>query len=104
MPVSRKTLQIKDFFSDIDFSEGENLLDILNARKVGISQTCGGFGTCTTCRVLILKGAENCSPRTEIEQERASERKFLNNERLACQLQLNGNVEIEILNPDEDSD
>lgn len=100
MSVTTKTLQIKNFFSSIEFITGDNLLDTLNANKVSISQSCGGNGSCTTCRVFILKGLENCTPRTEIEQERASERGFALNERLACQTILNGNVEIEILNPE----
>ena len=100
MSVSRKTLQISSLFSHLEFSRGDNLLDTLNANKVGISQSCDGNGSCTTCRVFILKGIDNCSPRTEIEMERALERNFAENERLACQTCLNDNAEIEILNPE----
>lgn len=102
MIVSRKTLQIRGLFSPIEFEEGDNLLATLNANKVSISQSCDGNGSCTTCRVLILNGAENCSERTDIENERAIERGFVSNERLACQTFLNDNVEIEILNQDMD--
>jgi ferredoxin len=52
--------------------------------------------------VLILKGLANCGPRTEIESERAEERDFYENERLACQTQVLGDIEIEILNPNEE--
>lgn len=100
MQDSTKTLQIKGFFSPLQFNVGDNLLDTLNAGKASISQSCEGHGSCTTCRVFILKGLENCSPRTEIEAERASERNFADNERLACQTYLNGSVEIEIANSD----
>lgn len=102
MSDSTKTLHVKGFFSPLKFKTGDNLLDTLNAGKFSISQSCGGNGSCTTCRVLVLKGEENCSPRTEIEAERAAERFFANNERLACQITLLGSVEIEILNPEED--
>ena len=101
MSVSTKTLQIKNFFSPLEFKAGENLLDTLNANKVGISQSCGGHGSCTTCRVLVLSGLENCAPRTAIEQERADERDFAPNERLSCQTDLLGDVEIEITSYDE---
>lgn len=101
MSVSTKTLQIKNFFSPLEFKAGQNLLDTLNANKVGISQSCGGHGSCTTCRVFVLKGLENCSARTPIEQERAEERDFAPNERLSCQTELNGDVEIEITSFDE---
>lgn len=96
--VSSKRLQIKGFFSALEITAGDNLLDTLNANNVGIYQSCGANGSCTTCRVFILKGLENCSPRTEIEAERAEERGFAENERLACQTQVHGDIEIEILN------
>jgi ferredoxin len=50
--------------------------------------------------VLITAGISDCSPRTEIESERALERNFLYNERLACQTCANENLVIEILNID----
>ena len=84
----------------MEFRAGDNLLDTLNANKVSISQSCGGNGTCTTCRVFILKGLDQCAPRTELENERAEERNFENHERLSCQTQLLGNVQLEILNPE----
>lgn len=102
MPVARKTLRIKNFFYPIEFNEGENLLTTLNANKVGISQSCGGHGICTTCRIFVLKGLENCNSRTEIEMERAEERGFVENERLACQVNVWGDIEIEILNYDKE--
>lgn len=101
MTVSRKTLQIKGFSRQISFNAGERLLDIFNANKVGISQSCDGNGSCTTCRVIILKGLENCSPRTEIEAERAHERSFENNERLSCQTAAADDLTVEIVNLEE---
>lgn len=82
----------------MQFNAGENLLDTLNANKVSISQSCAGNGTCTTCRVFVLNGIENCAPRTELEAERAEERSFEQNERLSCQTVLIGDVSLEILN------
>lgn len=82
----------------MQFNAGENLLDTLNANKVSISQSCGGFGTCTTCRVFVLNGIENCTPRTELEADRAQERSFEPCERLSCQTELLGDVSLEILN------
>lgn len=94
--VSTKTLKIRNISAQFEFRAGDNLLDILNANKVSIAQSCGGFGSCTTCRVFIVNGAENCSSRSEIELERATERNFTVHERLCCQTQLSGDVEIEI--------
>ncbi|MBY0452282.1 MAG: (2Fe-2S)-binding protein, partial [Bdellovibrionaceae bacterium] len=84
-----------------EFSTGDNLLDTLNANKVGISQSCGGNGSCTTCAVLVLEGSDSLGPRTEIELERALERGFAPNERLACQTELCDSLIIRILNPEE---
>ena len=98
MSVSTKTLQIKNLFSAVSFKPGDNLLDTLNAKKISIAQSCEGNGTCTTCRVFVLAGLKNCGPRTEIEIERALERSFREDERLACQTTINDNLEIEILN------
>lgn len=100
MSVTTKTLQIRNLFSVIKFKTDANLLNTLNANKVSISQSCDGNGTCTSCRVFILKGVDSCSPRTEVELERATERNFLINERLACQTTIGGDLEIEILNPE----
>ena len=104
MTVSRKTLLIQENDALVEFNEGDNLLDTLNANKVGISQSCGGNGSCTTCAVLVLSGVTNCGPRTDLELERATERGFAANERLACQTVINGDLKIQILNPDEGYD
>lgn len=41
---------------DIIVDEGENLLEVAIAAGVRISASCGGKGTCGTCKVLIEKG------------------------------------------------
>lgn len=96
MSVSTKTLHIVGETNSIAFRTNENLLDVLNANKVSINQACGANGSCTTCRVIIVQGLENLTPRTEIETERATERQFLENERLACQTDLLDSVTIQI--------
>jgi ferredoxin len=62
----------------------ETVLDVALSNKLDISHTCGGMGSCTTCRVFVVEG--DPGPRTDIEQERADERGFTKDERLACQL------------------
>ncbi|MBC7743414.1 MAG: 2Fe-2S iron-sulfur cluster binding domain-containing protein [Bdellovibrionaceae bacterium] len=99
MSDSTKTLTILGNNRTLEFKGAVNVLDFLNAKKVGIGQSCGGSGTCTTCRIFILKGIEYANPRTELELERANERSFLTYERLACQTEISGSVVIEI--PDD---
>ncbi len=96
MRDSTKTLTIKGKSKDISFKVNENLLDILNANKISINQSCGGNGVCTTCRVTTLSGLQAFSERTEVELERVNERGFLENERLACQTCLLESAVIEI--------
>jgi ferredoxin len=58
----------------------------------GKLMSCGGYGQCGTCKVEILEGAENLSPRTDFE-----ERKLKNKPdsiRLACQTIVNGPIKV----------
>jgi ferredoxin len=65
----------------------ENLLESLNEAQVPIHQSCGGSGTCGTCR-FILKGAPSGRlSRSEAESELAEARGFLESEKLACQFE-----------------
>lgn len=96
MVVSTKTLKIIGQNQIISFKAEENLLDVLNANNISINQSCGANGSCTTCRVIVHSQKENFSSRSEIEIERAEERSFAENERLACQTYLLDSATIEI--------
>lgn len=78
----------------IEFKGVQNLLELFEANKISISQSCGGFGTCTTCRIIIQKNEFAFSQRTEPELERAEERNFSKFERLSCQCQILDSAEI----------
>ncbi|MFN3455277.1 MAG: 2Fe-2S iron-sulfur cluster-binding protein [Pseudobdellovibrio sp.] len=80
--------------SEINYIPPQNLLELLNAHKIGINQSCGGFGTCTTCRVIVKKNLDQLHVRNELETERAEERGFTKDERLACQLEIETDLEI----------
>ncbi len=64
-----------------------SLLDIAVENSVEISHSCGGMGSCGTCRVYLewepLEGGPNAP--TEIEAEMRADRGFSACERLACQ-------------------
>jgi adenylate cyclase len=70
----------------------------------GIPHThvCGGNARCSTCRVLILDGLENCCPRNDREQKMAFRRNFSPNVRLACQTTLRGDVALRRLVLDDE--
>lgn len=58
------------------------------------AHACGAMGVCTTCRVLVLDGMDNCSEPTENEA-RLKEKIHSNQEfRLACQTKVHGDVTV----------
>ena len=64
----------------------ESVLDVAIRNKVNLDHTCGGSGTCGTCRIFVIEGMQNLPPRNELESEMAEDRQFASNERLACQI------------------
>lgn len=70
----------------------------------GIPHThlCGGKSRCSTCRVLIIEGIENCSQRNEREQEIADGLHYPPSLRLACQTTIAGDVSLRRLVVDQE--
>ena len=101
MTVSRKTLTlVETFFQeevkleiDVKTSTPMTLLEVFNANKISINQSCGGNGTCGTCRVEILRGLESLPGQTEVEKEF----NLLVNQRQSCQTELNSDLTVKIL-------
>lgn len=62
------------------------VLEAALKNKIELDHSCGGMGTCGTCRVWIISSLEPLEPRNEIEIEMANDRGFAEDERLACQL------------------
>ena len=69
----------------VEIFEGETILETALRNRVEIEHSCGGMGSCGTCRVFVEKGLENFDARNEVEKEIADDRQFLPGERLACQ-------------------
>lgn len=70
---------------NVDASHGETILAAGLRGKVQIPHSCGGNGTCGTCRVWVIEGLDQLPQRNEVEQEMADDRMFSENERLCCQ-------------------
>ena len=79
---------------DVQFSEAQSILQISNENKVEHLHVCGGLGKCSTCRVQILDGLENCSERSAKEQIIAEKLDFPDDVRLACQTLLSGDATV----------
>ena len=78
---------------------------ILNASlRVGIRHTheCGGNARCSTCRVLVMKGLEQCEPRNAAEEVLAEKLHLEPSIRLACQTRVRGDVQIRRLVVDQE--
>ena len=81
----------------ISADEGTSILEAALSSGVPVYHTCGGNGSCSTCRVIVLKGAENLSPVEEAEAEVLDAFDLKSPFRLSCQAHLlGGEVEAEI--------
>ena len=79
----------------------KSLLELCLAHRVPLTHACGGLARCSTCRVLVLDGAEHCSARNDAEQDMAQRLGFDEHVRLACQTRLTGPARIRRLVLDE---
>ncbi len=79
----------------IPLSESKTLLELAIDHKIELNHSCGGHGTCGTCRVII-DNYEDLPARNAIELEMANDRKFNPNERLACQTITNIQLKVKI--------
>ena len=78
-------------------SLSDTLLDISIKNKIPHLHECGGNGICTTCRVRVLEGIQNLSPKTEFEKASCHARKWDPSIRLACQARPKGDVTLQRL-------
>lgn len=74
-----------------------SILDISIDERISHVHECGGNGKCTTCRVRVLDGANNLSPKSVLEKQISFDRKWDPGIRLACQAIPKGDVSIQRL-------
>ncbi len=79
---------------EINCPENSTILEATLAARINHTHACGGNGKCSTCRVSIMEGIQNCNPRNEAEQQIADKLNFPAEIRLACQTHINGNISI----------
>lgn len=73
---------------NVEFERDRTLLDLAVDNSVDLPHSCGGMGTCGTCRVKLTVQTGTCPGRNETEMEMAIERGFADDERLSCQLEI----------------
>lgn len=79
---------------DISISDIGDRTILQATLNAGINHThvCGGNAQCSTCRIYILKGLENCLPRNAKERRIAEKLGFPDHIRLACQTRVKGDI------------
>jgi len=73
----------------------EKLLNIL-LNETDWMHACGGKGKCTSCKARIITGMSNLSERTINEDRFFNLNKLRENERLTCQVCVDGDIIIEV--------
>src|SRR4051812_36511771 len=83
--MKRASMQFLPGNRIVTFGDESSVLDVALKNKIDLAHSCGGMGSCTTCRVVVESDPAVCSPRTELEEEIANSRQFTERERLSCQ-------------------
>lgn len=81
---------------EINAPERKSLLRVLQENRIDWMQSCGGKGRCTTCKAVIVKGAENLSPVTSAEWRYRGIKALGDDERLSCQSAVLGDLVIRV--------
>lgn len=74
----------------------QTVLNIIHENQIDWMHACGAKGRCTTCKIIVKKGMENLSPMSEAELRFAGMGKLGQNERLACQSRLLGDIAVRV--------
>jgi len=69
----------------VEALDGETLLEASLRAGIAHAYACGGHARCSTCRVEVSDGIDDCAPRTVAEQLLADRLGFDRSLRLACQ-------------------
>ncbi len=103
--LNKHIIDVKiDFIGDKIVQTQSNIPLLKASLSSGIQHThvCGGRARCSTCRVVITDGLENCIPRNEKETLLAQKKGFSPEIRLACQTTIKGDIQARRLVLDND--
>ena len=87
------TISINEGQLDLAANAGNNLLNVLSENKIFIPSACGGKGSCGVCKVHIHDGGGSMLSTEESHISRGEARAGC---RLACQVKVKGDMDIEI--------
>jgi ferredoxin, 2Fe-2S len=72
------------------------VLKLLQDHQIDWMHACGGKGRCTTCKFIVLSDPNQLEPDTAAETRYRTQQALAENERLACQAKLKGNIRIRV--------
>lgn len=78
----------------IEVDEGEFILEAALHYNIPHTHVCGKLARCSTCRVLVIEGLENCGERNSAERAISEQLHFAPAIRLACQTQVFDDVTV----------
>ena len=87
-------IELKNDKVSLKTEPNSTILESTLAAGIPHAHACGGKGLCSTCRVYVDKGLENVLPRNTKEESIAQKLGLLPEVRLACQSQIEGDVEM----------
>ncbi|MBT7097810.1 adenylate/guanylate cyclase domain-containing protein [Candidatus Poribacteria bacterium] len=79
---------------EVETAADESILEASLRAGIPHANACAAKARCSTCRVVVVDGAEHCSERTEAEAALATRLHFADNIRLACQTRIAGDVTV----------
>jgi len=74
--------------------KGQTLYEVCRSAGIELTSVCGGLGSCGKCRVVVTGGRMNITGPSETEQEHLSSDELSSGVRLACQVGVQGAIEI----------
>src|SRR5689334_111380 len=85
------------FHRELEVSDlSKSLLHHLHSHGVDWMHACGAKGRCTTCKAIVVSGLQHLNAPTAPELRYRQEGLLRENERLACQATLQGDVCIRV--------
>jgi ferredoxin len=82
----------------VEVESGLTIMEAVLDKQLAWPTTCGGKAHCTTCAFVLIKGFENVSPMSRLEEHQLAVRKgrhiLVQKIRLACQTRINGDITI----------
>lgn len=68
----------------------------IHGQYIDWMHACGGKGRCTSCKMIVTSGMEHVSALTPPEKGYRQSGALADNERLACQVRISGDISIRV--------